>query len=61
MYGVIFLAIILLLPEGILPTITKRWNGWRASRNKSEITPAVSGTPGQEDSLVVESSGKGIE
>jgi branched-chain amino acid transport system permease protein len=61
MYGVIFLAIILLLPEGIIPTISKRWNKWKASRNKSEITPAVATTPGQEDSLVIESSGKGIE
>jgi branched-chain amino acid transport system permease protein len=61
MYGVIFLAIILLLPEGIIPTISKRWNKWKASRNKSEITPAVATTSGQEDSLVIESSGKGIE
>lgn len=60
MYGVIFLAIILLLPEGIIPTISKRWNKWKA-RNKSEITPTIATTPGQEDSLVVESSGKGIE
>jgi branched-chain amino acid transport system permease protein len=61
MYGVIFLAIILLLPEGIIPTISKRWNKWKTSRNKSEITPAVATTSGQEDSLVIESSGKGIE
>jgi branched-chain amino acid transport system permease protein len=60
-YGVIFLAIILLLPEGILPTLSKRWKKWKASRNRSEITPAVATTPGQEDSLVIESSGKGIE
>jgi branched-chain amino acid transport system permease protein len=60
-YGVIFLAIILLLPEGIIPTITKRWNKWRASRNKSEITSTIATSPGQEDSLVIESSGKGIE
>jgi branched-chain amino acid transport system permease protein len=61
MYGVIFLAIILLLPEGIIPTISKRWNKWKAYRNKSEITPTIATTPGQEDSLVIESSGKGIE
>ena len=61
MYGVIFLAIILLLPEGIIPTISKRCNKWKASRNKSEITSTIATTPGQEDSLVVESSGKGIE
>jgi branched-chain amino acid transport system permease protein len=61
MYGVIFLAIILLLPEGIIPTLSKRWNKWKASRSRSEITPPVATTSGQEDSLVVESSGKGIE
>jgi branched-chain amino acid transport system permease protein len=61
MYGVIFLAIILLLPEGIIPTLSQRWNKWKASRNKSETAPAVATTSGQEDSLVIESSGKGIE
>jgi branched-chain amino acid transport system permease protein len=61
MYGIIFLAIILLLPEGIIPTITKRWNKWKASRTKPETTPTIATTPGQEDSLVIESSGKGIE
>ncbi len=61
MYGVIFLAIILSLPEGIIPTLSKRWNKWKASRDKSEITPVVVTTSGQDDSLVVESSGKGSE
>jgi branched-chain amino acid transport system permease protein len=61
MYGVIFLAIILLLPEGILPTISKRWNKWKATRDSAEITPAMTTPPDQEDSIVVESSGKGIE
>ncbi len=61
MYGVIFLVIILLLPEGIIPTISKRWNKWKATHNSSELTPVITTTPGQEDSIVVESSGKGIE
>ena len=61
MYGVIFLAIILLLPEGIIPTISKRWNKWKAARNSSEPTPTIATSPGSEDSIVVESSGKGIE
>jgi branched-chain amino acid transport system permease protein len=61
MYGVIFLAIILLLPEGIIPTINKRWNKWKASRNSSEPMPAIATSPGSEDSIVVESSGKGVE
>jgi branched-chain amino acid transport system permease protein len=61
MYGVIFLAIILLLPEGIIPTINKRWNKWKASRNSSEPMPAIATSSGSEDSIVVESSGKGVE
>src|SRR5215471_3457603 len=61
LYGVIFLAIILLLPEGILPTISKRWNKWRASRNGTEVTPLVATPAGTENSVAVESSGKGAE
>jgi branched-chain amino acid transport system permease protein len=61
MYGVIFLAIILLLPEGILPTISKRWNKWKASRNKSKQTPTIAPFPEPEDSIVAESSRKGVE
>jgi branched-chain amino acid transport system permease protein len=38
-YGALFLAIILLLPEGIVPTLDKYWMKWNASRNgiKSEV------------------------
>lgn len=32
-YGVLFLAIILLLPEGIVPALGKYWRKWQASRN----------------------------
>jgi branched-chain amino acid transport system permease protein len=31
-YGALFLAIILLLPEGIIPTMNKYWLRWKASR-----------------------------
>jgi len=47
-YGVLFLAIILLLPEGILPTIRKRWSTWAAARDKTQIDPAVAAVAGQE-------------
>ena len=47
-YGVLFLAIILLLPEGILPTIRKRWFTWVAARDKTQIAPAVAAVAGQE-------------
>jgi branched-chain amino acid transport system permease protein len=33
MYGVLFLAIILLLPEGVVPTLSKYWMKWNAARN----------------------------
>jgi branched-chain amino acid transport system permease protein len=32
-YGAFFLAIILLLPEGVVPTLNKYWIKWNASRN----------------------------
>jgi branched-chain amino acid transport system permease protein len=32
-YGALFLAIILLLPEGIVPTLNKYWSKWKHSRN----------------------------
>jgi len=57
-YGILFLVIILLLPEGILPTIRKRWIKWMAYRSQSGKIPVVAGTSGQEDALVAESSGK---
>src|SRR5260370_9222258 len=57
-FGILFLVIILLLPEGILPTIRKRWIKWMAYRSQSGKIPVVAGTSGQEDALVAESSGK---
>lgn len=35
-YGALFLAIILLLPRGIIPTIRDRWNKYRAMRTQNE-------------------------
>jgi branched-chain amino acid transport system permease protein len=32
-YGALFLAIILLLPEGIVPTLNKYWGKWKATRH----------------------------
>ncbi len=40
-YGALFLAIILLLPEGIVPTLDKYWMKWNAVRNG--IQPQVEG------------------
>ncbi len=57
-YGVLFLAIILLLPQGIIPTLRKRWLVWTASRGgggrgslaTTPITPAKK----REDTLAIE-------
>ena len=57
-YGVIFLVIILLLPQGIIPTLRKIWQKWVASRSIKVITPAVASATAQEDSLVTESAAK---
>ncbi|HLI06894.1 MAG TPA: branched-chain amino acid ABC transporter permease [Ktedonobacteraceae bacterium] len=42
-YGAMFLVIILLLPRGIVPTISERWARWQASRRNTpeEVVVAV--------------------
>lgn len=54
LYGILFLAVILLLPEGIVPSASKRWKAWRGSR-RVRMEP-VAGTPDatQPESVVVE-------
>ncbi len=36
-YGALFLAIILLLPEGIVPTLNKYWVKWNPMRSRSKL------------------------
>ncbi len=43
LYGVLFLVVILLLPEGILPTLRKRWVTWRAPRASAQSVTRASG------------------
>ena len=50
LFGALLLAVMLLLPEGIVPTVRSRWVRWMASR--STIFP-VTGTRGKEESLLV--------
>lgn len=50
LFGVLLLAVILLLPEGIVPTL-RRWLKWTASR--SERTGPRTGTKGKEEALLV--------
>jgi branched-chain amino acid transport system permease protein len=35
-YGALFLAIILLLPEGVVPALEKYWMKWNVARNRSK-------------------------
>jgi branched-chain amino acid transport system permease protein len=50
LFGALLLAIILLLPEGIVPTLRRRWVKWTASRS---ATSPVAGTRGKEQALLV--------
>jgi branched-chain amino acid transport system permease protein len=40
-YGALFLAIILLLPQGIVPTLRKWWSLWLVRRASSNAAPGV--------------------
>lgn len=53
LFGCFLLVVILLLPEGIVPSLHKRWQVWRASRNKINAMETLS--PTFKDSLDVSS------
>ncbi len=42
LFGCFLLVVILLLPQGIVPSLHQRWSVWRASRNKPRTLPAPS-------------------
>ena len=48
-YGALFLAIILLLPEGIVPTLSKYWRKWKVTRNSTPHTPVPVEVTGPEN------------
>jgi len=52
-YGGMFLTIILLLPEGIIPTLNKYWLKWRANRGgrTDPGEPVLSGDGGSKDGM----------
>jgi branched-chain amino acid transport system permease protein len=54
LFGGLFLAIILFLPGGIVPTLHKWWANWRATRGASEPSPGLSSIPGQQPSTLAE-------
>jgi len=58
LFGALLLAVILLLPEGIVPTVRKRWVKCTASRS---ATSPVTGARGKEKALLIEGrrGGKG--
>ena len=55
-YGALFLVIILLLPEGIVPTVRKNWPKWTASRGtRGTGSPAAVAPAQPEGTLAIES------
>jgi branched-chain amino acid transport system permease protein len=58
-YGALFLAIILLLPEGIVPTVRKKWLTWVASRGTGGTGFPVAAIPGQPEEAVVPEAREG--
>ena len=58
LFGSLFLVIILFLPEGVIPTLRKRWGNWKAARkDRSARLPDLSGgVHGQASTALAESS-----
>jgi len=54
-YGIMFLIIILLLPEGIIPTLSKFWIKWK---NRHTTPKDASATTDEGDSILAESDPK---
>jgi branched-chain amino acid transport system permease protein len=55
--GSVFLVVILLLPEGIIPTVRKRWAQWNVRRNSAQPSPG--GTPPEPSRPAVAVRGEG--
>lgn len=58
-YGALFLLIILLLPEGIVPTLRKWWVRWLASRTNLKTVASETDTLNQSAPVAVEQAGTG--
>ncbi len=54
-YGLLFLGIILLMPQGIVPAVNKYWNKWRASLNPAGKAFPAPDEQLQEDVVLAES------
>ncbi len=55
-YGALFLAIILVLPQGIVPSLKQWWYTWRASR-AARVHPVASAGEDQPASLTERGGG----
>jgi branched-chain amino acid transport system permease protein len=60
-YGVLFLAIILLLPEGIVPTLRKYWLNWSAGRDSARPKTPLAQSIGPADPRLADSAGDRAE
>lgn len=58
-YGALFLVIILLLPEGIVPTLRRQWSNWQAARGTTHVALASIETTPQEKPLAIEQAETG--
>jgi ABC-type branched-subunit amino acid transport system permease subunit len=58
-YGVLFLAIIILLPEGIVPTVWKKWQTWMASRGTGGTGSPVTAIPSEPEEALAPEAGEG--
>ncbi|MBA2286186.1 MAG: hypothetical protein H0W02_11930 [Ktedonobacteraceae bacterium] len=53
-YGTLFLVIILLLPQGIVPSISRLWIKYRSVPGQPVKTTKIADVPGQEQAVFVE-------
>ena len=60
-YGAIFLIVVLLLPEGIIPTVRKRWITWRESGLARPSAPSTALASGNADAPPAAMGHKGAE
>jgi len=57
-YGALFLAIILVLPRGIVTTAQERWRIWRAA-HKAQLSKGTHATSQDQTTLLIEQGGEG--
>ena len=53
-YGALFLVVILLLPQGVVPTLRARWARFLATRSQQEVAVAATTIPEQGESTGIE-------